>query len=80
MEKHRAILTYKDWGKLVSNLDRGVRVLVMLGLLSYTANRTKFGRYVYSVGGNKEAACRADIRLERISVTAQPATIWYGLT
>jgi D-xylose transport system permease protein len=57
----------------VCNLDRGVPfvgifVLIMLGVLSYVANRTRFGRYVYAVGGNKEAARRAGIRVERIRV------------
>jgi D-xylose transport system permease protein len=57
----------------ICNLDRGVPfvgvfVLIMLGILSYIANRTRFGRYVYAVGGNKEAARRAGIRVERIRV------------
>jgi D-xylose transport system permease protein len=55
----------------VCNLDRGVPVvgvilLIMLGVLNYVAIRTRFGRYVYAVGGNKEAARRAGINVERI--------------
>ncbi|MBK8024274.1 MAG: ABC transporter permease [Chloroflexi bacterium] len=34
----------------------------------YLAERTRFGRYVYAVGGNKEAARRAGIRVERIRI------------
>ncbi len=57
----------------ISNLDRGVPfvgvlMLIMLGILDYVASRTRFGRYVYAVGGNKEAARRAGIPVERIRV------------
>ncbi|MBI1281084.1 MAG: ABC transporter permease [Anaerolineaceae bacterium] len=57
----------------ISNLDRGVPfvgvlILLMLGILDYIATRTRFGRYVYAVGGNKEAARRAGINVERIRV------------
>jgi len=58
----------------VANQDRGVPfvgvlLLVLLIGLSFLANKTKFGRYVYAVGGNKEAARRAGINVERIRVT-----------
>lgn len=57
----------------VANQDRGVPVvglilLVLLVCLSFVATRTVFGRYVYAVGGNKEAARRAGINVERIRV------------
>ena len=57
----------------ICNQDRGVPfvgvlLLIMLGILSYVASRTRFGRYVYAVGGNKEAARRAGISVERIRV------------
>ncbi len=57
----------------ISNLDRGVPfvgvlMLIMLGILNYVATRTRFGRYVFAVGGNKEAARRAGINVERIRV------------
>lgn len=45
-----------------------VIMLVFLLVLTYIAERTRFGRYVYAVGGNKEAARRAGIRVERIRV------------
>jgi D-xylose transport system permease protein len=48
-------------------------VLVVLGLLVVTTillGRTKFGRYVYAIGGNAEAARRAGINLNRIRVMA----------
>ncbi|RME76740.1 MAG: ABC transporter permease [Chloroflexi bacterium] len=57
----------------VANQDRGVPfvgviLLVFLAGLSFLATRTPFGRYVYAVGGNKEAARRAGIPVERIRV------------
>ncbi len=57
-----------------ANQDRGVPVvfiIVLFFLLLWTivANRTRFGRYVYAVGGNQEAARRAGINVNRIRVT-----------
>ena len=45
-----------------------VVVLVLLLLATILLMRTKFGRYVYAVGGNAEAARRAGINLNRIRV------------
>ncbi len=45
-------------------------VLVLLVATSVLLTRTKFGRYIYAVGGNAEAARRAGISLNRIRVTA----------
>lgn len=55
----------------VANLSRGVPVsfvllLIMLVVLTYLTTGTRFGRYLFAVGGNKEAARRAGIRVERI--------------
>lgn len=47
----------------------GVIVLLMLVVWSFVANRTRFGRYVYAVGGNPEAARRAGISVDRIRIT-----------
>ncbi|MCU1466721.1 MAG: xylose transport system permease protein XylH [Actinomycetia bacterium] len=44
-------------------------VLIVLGVLAawtFLLGRTKFGRYVYAIGGNAEAARRAGINLARI--------------
>jgi D-xylose transport system permease protein len=51
--------------------DRGVplAVLILLALLAvfaFIAGRTRFGRHVYAVGGNAEAARRAGIRINRV--------------
>ena len=68
---------------LVGNKDRGVGLTVVRGvpwvvlvlvvvvvLWSFLLGRTRFGRYVYAVGGNAEAARRAGINLSRIRVLA----------
>jgi len=68
---------------LIGNTDRGVGVTVVRGvpwvvlvvLVVYVAwtfllGRTRFGRYIYAIGGNAEAARRAGINLSRIRVLA----------
>jgi D-xylose transport system permease protein len=68
---------------LVGNTDRGTAlvavrglpwvVLVVLGILViYTVllSRTRFGRYIYAIGGNAEAARRAGVNTNRIRVLA----------
>lgn len=44
-------------------------VLVLLVAGSYVLDRTRFGRHVYAVGGNREAARRAGIDVVRIRAT-----------
>ena len=56
-----------------ANRDRGVPVVAIICLLflafwSGVANHTRFGRYVYAVGSNPEAARRAGIDVKRIRV------------
>ena len=51
--------------------DRGVplAVLILLGLtgiFAFITQRTRFGRHIYAVGGNAEAARRAGIRVTRV--------------
>jgi D-xylose transport system permease protein len=45
-------------------------VLGVLGLWSFLLGRTRFGRYMYAVGGNPEAARRAGVSLASIRTTA----------
>jgi D-xylose transport system permease protein len=57
----------------VSNKDRGVPfalvlVVAMLLILTFLAKRTSFGRHIYAVGGNAEAARRAGINVPRIRI------------
>ena len=58
----------------VANRDRGfptagVIVATLLVFWTYVATRTTFGRHVYAVGGNAEAARRAGISVDRIRIT-----------
>lgn len=57
----------------VANQDRGVPfvgilLLVLLVAFTFLAERTRFGRYVYAIGGSLEAARRAGIHVNRIKV------------
>ena len=75
---------------LIGNTNRGVGfvvvrgvpwvvllILVVLVAWSFLLGRTRFGRYIYAIGGNAEAARRAGINLSRIRVLAFVLT---GLT
>ena len=67
---------------LIGNTNRGVAiavrglpwvvlvVLVVLVAWSFLLGRTRFGRYIYAIGGNAEASRRAGINLNRIRVAA----------
>ena len=67
---------------VVCNTNRGALVpirgvpwvvLIVLGVLSawtFLLGRTRFGRYVYAIGGNPESARRAGINLARIRTAA----------
>jgi D-xylose transport system permease protein len=57
----------------ICNRDRGVPfalllVIAFLVIWTYVAKRTTFGRHVYAVGGNAEAARRAGINVPRIRI------------
>src|SRR5579859_7045602 len=45
-------------------------VLVLLGAWTLVLQRTRFGRYIYAIGGNPEAARRAGIRLSAVRIWA----------
>jgi len=45
-------------------------VLVVLGVWTLALQRTRFGRYVYAIGGNPEAARRAGVSLATIRISA----------
>jgi D-xylose transport system permease protein len=67
---------------LLCNADRGIIrpvygvpwvVLLVFGVLAiwtFLLGRTRFGRYIYAIGGNAEAARRAGISLARIRTLA----------
>jgi D-xylose transport system permease protein len=57
----------------VANQDRGIPYAALLvGALllfwTFVLNRTRFGRHVYAVGGNAEAARRAGIDVDRVKI------------
>jgi D-xylose transport system permease protein len=57
----------------VANDDRGMPYAAILvgGLFvfwTYVLNRTRFGRHIYAVGGNTEAARRAGIDVDRVKI------------
>jgi len=57
----------------VLNSDRGVPLGVMILLafvvgMEFVVKRTSFGRHVFAVGGNAEAARRAGIRVNRVRI------------
>ena len=67
---------------LICNTDRGrilpirgvpwvvVLVFVILAAWTFVLGRTRFGRYVYAIGGNAEAARRAGVNLRMIRTVA----------
>ena len=67
------------WGLIVSfitvmNNHKGVAVpvCILLGfafLFHFVANNTRFGRYVYAVGGNSEAAYLSGLNIRRITLS-----------
>jgi D-xylose transport system permease protein len=57
----------------IANQDRGVPyAAVIVGVLlvfwTYILNRTRYGRHVYAVGGNAEAARRAGINVDKVKI------------
>jgi D-xylose transport system permease protein len=59
---------------IICDQDRGIPwVLVLVGGLyvfwTFVLTRTRFGRHIYAVGGNAEAARRAGINVDRIKIS-----------
>jgi D-xylose transport system permease protein len=62
-----------DRSRVVGTTIRGVPqvvvlILVLLVVMSFILTRTSFGRHVYAVGGNAEAARRAGINVMRVKM------------
>jgi len=58
----------------ILNSDRGVPlalviVVALMAIFSFITERTRYGRHIFAVGGNAEAARRAGIRVKRVRVT-----------
>jgi D-xylose transport system permease protein len=47
-----------------------VLVCIVLAVWTFVLGRTRFGRYIYAIGGNAEAARRAGVNLARIRTSA----------
>ncbi len=59
---------------LILNADRGVPLaaLIVVGLcaiFAFITERTRYGRHIFAVGGNEEAARRAGIQINRVKVS-----------
>jgi D-xylose transport system permease protein len=62
-------------GVAVLNADRGLplAVVIFLGFVlvfHLITKKTRFGRYLFAIGGNAEAARRAGIKVERVKIVA----------
>ncbi len=73
---------------LVLGQDRGlplslVLLVSLVGLMDFVARRTRFGRMVFAIGGNSEAARRAGIPVDRVRVVvfmlASTFAAWGGI-
>jgi D-xylose transport system permease protein len=58
----------------ILNEDRGVPLAVVIVIVlcvafTFLTERTRYGRHIFAVGGNPEAARRAGIRINRVRVT-----------
>ena len=58
----------------ILNEDRGVPlaaliVVVLMVVFTFITERTRYGRHIFAVGGNAEAARRAGIRVNRIRIS-----------
>lgn len=55
---------------IVVNLYKGVQIPVMLlaivaAIMNYVSNNTRFGRYAYAIGGNREAAKLSGVNIHK---------------
>jgi D-xylose transport system permease protein len=68
-----AAIANQNRGRLITLEGMPWGILVVLGMLflwTVLLGRTRFGRYIYAIGGNAEAARRAGISLIRIRTLA----------
>ncbi|MCB0122543.1 MAG: hypothetical protein KDE58_09885, partial [Caldilineaceae bacterium] len=53
----------------IAGIPSGVLIfLAFILFFDYLTQRTRFGRYIFAVGGNAEAARRAGINVERVRI------------
>jgi ribose/xylose/arabinose/galactoside ABC-type transport system permease subunit len=71
--------------KFINGMVLGVPVIAILALaltiiMQFVQNRTRFGRYVYAIGGDEAIAKQAGVRVNRIKVIVfATAGLIYGL-
>jgi D-xylose transport system permease protein len=59
----------KTAGKLITGVPKSIPlVLVVVFIGTFVLDRTRFGRHIYAVGGNPEAARRAGINVARMRI------------
>ncbi len=68
-----ALTTAGALGVTVANRSRGIPyvlvvLLVLFVLLTYVLNQTRFGLWIYAIGGSLEAARRAGINTDRVRI------------
>ncbi|MBZ4664912.1 sugar ABC transporter permease [Mahella sp.] len=59
-------------GIMISYEGIPIPVLIVLGLviiMTFVANNTTFGRYVYAIGGNREAAAYSGVNIKKTNMT-----------
>lgn len=59
-------------GIMISYEGIPIPVLIVLGLvivMTFIANNTTFGRYVYAIGGNREAAAYSGVNIKKTNMT-----------
>jgi D-xylose transport system permease protein len=64
-----AVAAVEILGRFSGVPTAGVVLLALVVLFSFLTVRTRFGRYVFAVGGNAEAARRAGIPVSRIRIS-----------
>ncbi len=53
-------------------------IAVLLVVWTFVLTRTAYGRHIYAVGGNREAARRAGINVDRIRISVLPDLLQHG--
>ena len=71
LNRNRAPVRARENGVVISGMPIVVpAIAVLLLVLTFLLTRTRYGRHLYAVGGNAEAARRAGINVTRIRLSA----------
>ncbi|NNG40545.1 ABC transporter permease [Flexivirga sp. ID2601S] len=70
VEQNGKLVTVKTGGEFLGGVPWVVPViLVLVVVLGFVLNRTRYGRHIYAVGGSDEAARRAGIRVNAVRIS-----------